>query len=458
MSRPVLAAVLSFILSFILSSILSAMGCGSPDPAAQKTGAAAEGKPAGPPPTLVRILRIEERTVAPRVTVVGTVIPVRDSVIASGAAGIVDAFLVGEGDFVEAGTPLSRLRMVTTDLEILKAKAEMEEHKHKWEELKHSRPEEIAEAEARMHAAAARKLQAERKFKTAEELKRNNVAVGADLTDVVALRDTTAKEYDAAVQLHKLVVAGPREEIVKQAELRFEAQTQQVAYLEAEKLKRTTLAPFAGIVVKEQTEVGQWLSKGDPVITLARLDDVDVMVNVDQWQLANVKLGHEAEVVIGGVTPERWKGTVFSVVPQSDWRKGSRGFPVRVRLKNEMRIAGHKRVPVLSEGMMASVTFLGDAKSMAMVHKDALVRTNRGAFIHVFRPAADPGESRADQPGSTLQFAIEPGISDGEWIQVTPLGQDGDPSDAAKLAVGMFVVTEGGERLRPVQDNVLGKQ
>lgn len=384
---------------------------------------------------------------------VGTVVPVRDSVIASGAAGIVEEFLVEEGDFVEAGTPMSRLRTVTTDLEILKAKAEREEHKHKWEELKHSRPEEIAEAEARMHAVAARKLQAERKYTTAMELKKNNVAVGADLTDVIALRDTTAKEYDAAVQLYKLVVAGPREEIVKQAEMRYEAHTQQVAFLEAEKRKRITLAPFSGIVVKEETQVGQWLSKGDAVITLAKLDEVDVLVNVDQWQLANVKLGHEADIKIGGVLPENWKGTVFSVVPKSDWRAGSRGFPVRVRLKNEIRISGHKRVPVLNEGMMASVTFLGDEQSTVMVHKDALVRSNRGSFIHVFRPAADSGESTDDELGSTMQVAIEPGISDGEWIQVTASG-DSD----VKLAEGMWVVTEGGERLRPVQDNVMGKK
>lgn len=436
---------------------ITCAGCGSGAGDDEK-GASDEAKsrPSGPPPTLVRIASVKQHTISAKVTVVGSVVPVRESIVASGANGVVASFPIKEGDFVELGTPLCVLRMVTTDLEISQARAEETERKHRWNELKESRPEEVAEAEAKMKAAEARKKQAERKYQTALELVKANAAGQSDITDVVAMRETTAQDYLAAIQTYKLMLAGPRQEIVDQAEARYEAQKSQLEYLLAEKGKRTTKAPFAGYIAREQTEVGQWLSKGDPVLTLIRLDEVDVVVNVDQWQLQNVQLGQTAEVTIGGVQPDKWEGKIVSIVPQSEWRTGSRGFPVKVRLNNIFRDRDGTKVPLLHEGMMASVTFRGTSKSTPMIPKDALVRTNRGTFIHLFKPADGQLDSDKPTPGSTLQLSVEPGISDGEWIEVTPVATDGVAS--IEMAVGQHVVTEGGERLRPVQENVLGQQ
>ena len=424
----------------------------------------AEPETAGLPPTVVHATPARMTNVAPRVTVVGTITPVRKSVVASGAAGVVEQFLVDEGDYIEADTPLSQLRTDAITLEIDKAIALRDESRFRWDELKQSRPEKIAEAEARMLAAAARKLQAERTYATVQKLKEYNATTATRLTDVSALRDTTSKEHEASVQQHKLVAAGPREEVVRQAELRHKSQCKHVEFLQVEKSKHIVTAPFAGFVVNEQTEVGQWLDRGDPVITLVRLDEVDVIVNVDQWQLRNVRQGDEAEVVISGVDPERWTGTIVSVVPQSEWESGSRGFPARVRLKNSIRTQGVRRVPLLTEGMMASVTFRGRAVSTLLIHKDALLRTNRGSFIHVFQPGDLPAGGQSPQSddqiaGSTRQYAVNLGISHGEWINVSlSPGDDGSPQAANEspgLKTGDLIVTEGGERLRPVQGNVV---
>ncbi len=429
----------------VLGLMMVTAGCADET---DSTNAKSEGS-AGAPPTVVHATRARMMDVAPRVTVVGSITPVRQSVVASGASGVVQEFLVNHGDYVETGTPLSLLRMDATDLEIAKATALCQEYKLRWDELKHTRPEEVAEAEARMHAVEARKVQAERKFETAQRLKEHNVTTGTDLTDVKAARDSVQKEHEAAVQLHKLAVAGPREEVVQQAEMRYRSQLKHVGYLQVEKSKRTAKAPFSGFVVKEQTEVGQWLDQGDPIVTLAKLDEVDVVVNVDQWQVAHVRPGDEASVRISGVESEHWTGKVVSIVPQSDWKTGSRGFPVRVRLQNRIETHGSQQMPLLNEGMMATVTFLGITATRLMVHKDSLVHTNRGSFIHVFVPGT-AAESHDGMPlGSTRQLAIELGEAQGEWIRVTAL-----EAEANQLKRGDLVVTEGGERLRPVQGNV----
>ena len=96
---------------------------------------------------------------------------------------------------------------------------------------------------------------------------------------------------------------------------------------------------------------------------------------------------------------------------------------------------------------MAEVTFFGKEIQALMIHKDCLITTNRGINIHLFTPGKDN-----PSVGSTIQVAVEIGESQGNYIQVIPIGRgNGKP---AELKPGQFVVTEGGERLRPVQGGV----
>ncbi|MEO2017356.1 MAG: HlyD family efflux transporter periplasmic adaptor subunit, partial [Fuerstiella sp.] len=184
----------------------------------------------------------------------------------------------------------------------------------------------------------------------------------------------------------------------------------------------------------------QWLSRGDPVVTMVQLEEVDVEVPVDQDFISQVALGNNVRLKIAG-TPDpssadgRWTGTVNSIVPRSAWETGSRSFPVIVRIKNVMHGPPDVPVPTLREGMVAEAEFFGRSFQATLVPKDTLVRTSRGTFVFAINPATD------GMPTSVRQVMVQPGISQDEWIQVS--GSD--------LESGMLVVTEGAERLRPFQ-------
>ncbi len=361
------------------SLLLAAMaGCGSETASARRPP---------PGPALIRVASIERKLVPPRVTIVGSVVPIRTSIVASGANGIVERFDVEQGQFIKMGHLLSQLRMVTTNLGIDEAEAWLRERKRGWDELvAGSRQEDKDEASAKMKATEAIMHNADNKLTRAKSLFERN-AINQDERDDAQERAESARQaFLAARATYNRVSAGPRQEEIDRARARYEAQDKHVAFLKAEARKRSTRAPIDGYIVKEHTYRGEWLSKGDPVVTLARLDLIDVLANVDQRDERHVRLFDQAQVHIKGIQRPQWTGTIVAKVPRSEWQTGSRGFPVKVRLKNEFYTVGDQRLPLLKEGMMAEVTFTGTPVEALLVPKDAVVRTPRGSLIYLFDP------------------------------------------------------------------------
>ena len=424
---------------------LALAGCGD------SKGAEAPGGPAagGGRAALVRVSPAERRTVSPRVFVVGTVMPVRTSIVASGSDGVVMEYDIDEGQYVEPGTVLATLLMKSTDLEIAAAEATLREREALWQAIQKTHPATVAEAQAQLRTAQTISEFAARKLERARTLFQQNSLSQEGLDATVE----SARSADSAMEAARAAVERvARSQDVETALARYESHREHVDFLKAEKEKRTTRAPFAGFVVQEHTYVGQWLSKGDPIVTLARLDEVEVVVNVDQWDLRHVRVGEPVMVSVRGTSQTEWQGTVVSIVPRSDWQQGSRGFPVKVRIKNEFRELNGQPVPMLNEGMMAEVTFTGEPVEAIVVPKDALVRTTHGMNVFVFEPGDPSAQLGPEQAveGRAVHLPVEVGLTDGAWVEARPLASPGGSSPQnVSLTADSLVVTEGGENLQP---------
>jgi HlyD family secretion protein len=392
-----------------------------------------------PPPALVRVATIRQQMIAPEFRALGNVRPRHVSLVASGSDGIVDEFPIEVGDFVSEGTLLAQLRNESTNLDIAEQEALLAERKAELDEISIPRKEDEAEARARKLSADITYSNAARRM---EELTALSIRGAANQSEVKDAQDT----LDAAVQTRLAAeailsrISNPRPETVMRARSRVEAQEKHVAFLKAEREKRSTRAPFTGFVVEEHSWVGQWLSKGAPVITLAQLTEVDVEVQIDQQYIDQIAPGRPVKLHIQGTgsrdgQAREWTGEVDSVVPRSNWQNGSRSFPVIVRVRNRIDDTTMPPVPALREGMMAEATFRGEEVDAVLVPKDSMVRTSRGTFIYVINPT-DSGD-----PLSVRQVLVEPGLSSGTWIQVS----------GENLFAEMQVVTDGAERLRAFQ-------
>ncbi len=386
-------------------------------------------------PAQVDVAEIVEREVAAGQIFVGTVLPIKRSVIGSAVGGRVEKFPVNEGDYVRAKQPLAQLLTNTINLELDAEKAELDFRKHERDELMNgTRPDEIKKAKALMLAAKAGTEYQQKRLKRLESLYSRKAVNDDDIQQVVSESIRSEQLYQEASAAYELAVKGPRKEKIDQAKSRVAIQEAVVDKLESQIIKHTIISPFNGYVVAEHTEVGQWVSSGELVAEVIALDEVDVSVQVLESHVSHVRLGMDVRVEVPALPDKVFTGKVALIIPQADVR--SRTFPVKVRIKNTITDDG----PLLKSGMLArAVLPTGSRQKALLVSKDALVLGGLTPMIFVVDPGSDQ-----QKPGKARAVPVQVGVASGRLIQVK-----------GNLKPGEHVVIRGNERLRPGQDVVI---
>lgn len=407
-------------------------------------------------PALVKIAPIEEREVLAGQTFVGTVTPSRKAAIGSAVDGRVIKFLVNEGDRVEANEALAELLTETIKLELKAAEAELELRDQELKELENgARPDEIEQAQAAMKAAeSTASLRETIRERTVAVSQQRGAATVQQVDEATSMATTAQEAYVAARAKYNLIVEGPRPETIAQAKARRAIQAALVDKLEDQIKKHVIRARFAGYVIAEHSEVGQWVSRGDLVAEVVALDDVDIEARVVENQIPYVKIGASVRVSVPALPDRIFIGKVVSVIPSAD--PLSRTFPVKVRVQNEFERLPEgaspsetaardgeslsKGQPVLKAGMLAQVWLpTGNKKTAQLVSKDAINFGGPSPTIWTVIPSA----AKADEKTSLMvapatMVPVRLGVSDGSLIEVT-----GD------IPAGSSVAVLGNERIIP---------
>lgn len=408
--------------SSAITLVVSILLCGAPAMGQRSTG-----------PTPIVAASVVEQTVTAAQTFVGSVFPVKRATIGSAVDGRVVECPIDEGDRVEAGQKLAQLLTATISLELAAAEGELEFRRQQLVELDNgSRPEEIEQARARMEAALARRTyQVARRDRMATLFQKRKAASEEDLEAAQALAIEAEQTYAGAKAAHELSVAGPRVELIAQARAQVAMQQAVVDRLKDQIRKYTIVSRFSGYVITQHTEEGQWVNRGDPIAEVVFVDDVDVVAQVVEQSVVNVKPGLLVRVDVPSIPNRIFEGRVVTTVPQADAR--ARTFPVKVRVKNELTPSG----PLLMPGMYARVVLpVGMQKQATLVPKDAIVLGGPTPSVYTIAKATKRG-----QQGLATPTPVELGVAQGRLIQVT-----------GQLPPGQLVVVEGNERLRPGQE------
>ena len=403
---------------FVLVACVFTRSLGSP--------VAAQEKPAS-----IVVTKVIQREVQTGHRVVGTVKPIRTSTVGSAVDGRVVDFLVEEGDAVKQGQPLAQLRTGTLEIELAAAKAELAVYEQELTEKKNgSRPEEIAAAKARMLAAEAVKSNTAAKFARTATLFKKNAANDSDLSDARERSESANQLYLEAAAQWKLTADGPRDEQIARALAQVALQREKVRLIEDRIQKYTVRAPFDGFVTKEDTEVGEWIKRGDPIAEVIALASVDVRANVPAEHAVRLQRGRSIRVEFPDQPAEVFTGVVSRIVPTAN--AGSRTFPVNIRLANRL-VDGR---PMLMAGMLArAVLPTGVRTKLPLVPKDALVLQGAARFVCVID--IDRGASNR---GTIRMIPVKLGVADGGLVQIS-----------AELRDGELVAVLGNERLKDGQ-------
>lgn len=365
--------------------------------------------------------------------VVGTVKPLRTSRIGSALDGRVLKFLVDEGQMIRKGQTLAQLATKTLEIEQAAATAEHQLALSRLAELENgSRPEDIAEADAIMQAAKATAKNADSQLERMESLARGSASSLGELDDAKERADAAMFSLKATQALLKRIKEGPRKETIAQAEAQVELQKQKLELINDRLLKSTITAPFDGFVSAEFTEEGAWINRGDPIVEIIQMDEVEILAPVTVETVVGLRRGDAIRVEFPEIPNQILTGKVDRIVPVAAAQ--ARTYPVYLRLKNKIK----NETPMLLAGMLARVDVpVGQRIKLPLVPKDALVLNgkDRSVFVVDFD---NKDNSINSATGFVRKVAVELGVASDDRIQVI-----------GEIKAGDFVVVEGNERLVP---------
>ena len=270
----------------------------------------------------VRVTSVEKRSVSDQISLIGNTEPVSHSTIASEFSGVVEHFPVNEGDFVQKGSSLVRLR--STGLKL------------------------------RLKAAVSVKEKVKANLDNAEsELRR--------LAELKKSQSIAARRYEEANFLHRAL----SKELAKSKA--------EIEYLEYELAQKTVTAPFSGFVAQEHTQIGEWINAGGAVVMLHDLSRIRVTVDVPERYAVMLKAEDTVKVLVRSISSHPFTGRIYAVLPKGD--PNTRTFPVRINLENpEYKI---------KSGMEARVTFtLAGKRTALVVPKDAVVTAGNDRLVY----------------------------------------------------------------------------
>jgi len=245
------------------------------------------------------------------------------SLIASDVEGIVTEVFAEEGDRVSKGDALAQLRKTELELTLKRQTAELAESR--------ARLALLEKDLARSQELLNRKSISEQKF------------------------DQT--EYD-----------------VKAGQVRVETLEADLALTEFYIANSTITAPFDGVIVDRQIQVGEWRDQGETHFEILSDDRLEVHLAVPEQYYAGVALGQKAELRFSSLAGLTLPATVKAIVPRADAL--ARTFLVKLSVDDGME--------QLVAGMLAEVVlYVGESQTSILVPKDAVITQGEETVVFV---------------------------------------------------------------------------
>jgi RND family efflux transporter MFP subunit len=324
-----------------------------------------------PPPAQIVTTNIIQQEVAENNSFIGLLDYDRTSQVSAEVAGLATDVQIKEGDLVRAGAPIVTINTDILDLEIALGQSK------------------IGQVELKIQHAKTN-------FQRLETL--------------YAEKGVSEKSYDDALYTYEDAI---QEKHVLENSL---------AGLILQKKKSTIFAPFDGVVLNKNIEVGDWVQQGKLLVLLGSANDLLVRVPIAETMLQFIKLGMKVPVRINALSQEM-TGAVDTFDPIADPK--TKNVFLKIRIPHQTKVA---------ENMSATAYIpTGTPKTLSIIPRDALIKFQGKDFVYTVK------EGKA---------AILP-VNIAAYLGAT-IG-----ADNPHFSPGMPVVVEGNERLRPDQPVVV---
>lgn len=248
----------------------------------------------------------------------GYVVARRAATVSADIAGRLTSVLFEEGAEVEKGQVLAQLddTLAQYDLRLQQGR--------------------LQSARASIEALKAEMIEAEAQRRRTEKLSASQAVSAAALEAAVSRIESLTARYDSAVADARV------------AELAVQRQTE---FVERHRVR----APFAGVIIAKNAQAGEILSPASGggeftrtgVATLVDMESLEVEVDVNEGQIADIRSGQAATIILDAYTDWNIPGEVIAIIPTAN----------RDRATIQVRVGFKERDPRILPQMAAKVTF-----------------------------------------------------------------------------------------------------
>jgi RND family efflux transporter MFP subunit len=171
-------------------------------------------------------------------------------------------------------------------------------------------------------------------------------------------------------------------------------------------------APFAGMVMAVDAQVGESAGSGTTILTLADLSQANIQFYMDESDWSNIKVGYDVEVTFDALPDQVFTGKVVEVMPSLVTVQGSSMIEGLAQLDNSIE---EIQLPVY---VAASVDVIAaQAKNAVLVPVEALHEISAGQYAVFVMKDGTPTLTMVEVGLQTDTFAeIKSGLQAGEVV------------------------------------------
>ena len=324
----------------------------------------------------------------------GTVQPIQTVNLSPKAAGIVAKLLVEQGDRVSQGQVVAQMENTDIEAQLIQSKARLDQAKVKLAQLRAgNRPQEVAQAAARVNQLQASVAEAQTKLNLAEAKQRRNQslvdqgAISSDRYDEISNDVQSAKASYAQAQASLVEVqrsldlsqSGSRIEEIQLAEAQVQEAIGNLRAVEVQQEDTLIRAPFSGTITQKFANEGAFVTpttsaseatSATSTAIVALAEGLEITAEVPEVDIHQLRVGQPVEIRADAYPDQKFTGRVRLIAPEAVVKQNVTSFQVRITL-----VSGQSK---LLSGMNVDVTFLGDQIKGAIVVPTVAIVTKAG--------------------------------------------------------------------------------
>jgi membrane fusion protein, multidrug efflux system len=208
----------------------------------------------------------------------------------------------------------------------------------------------------------------------------------------------------------------------------------QVAQQEAQVVKKTIRAPFAGRLGIGSVNPGQYLNAGDKIVTLQALDSIYIDFYVPQQELSRIAIGQTVVAVTNTYPNKKFSGRISAISPKVDSQ--TRNVQIEAVVANPR----HELLP----GMYATIKVqAGKTSRYLTIPRSAVTFNPYGETVYIVE---EKGKGQDGKPSlSVRQTFITVGPARGDQVAILKGVKEGErvvTGGQLKLKSGSSVVID----------------